>query len=79
MKDIIEEWEKIPPEIIDKCIYTFKPKLRCVIEVERRQLIIINNSKRYTQKCICKIWFDFDQSKKVMTIPLNVSLFCSLQ
>ena len=34
LKDIIEEWDKIPQEIIDKCIDAFKPKLRRVIEVE---------------------------------------------
>ena len=38
LKDIIEEWDKIPQEIIDKCIDAFKPKLRCVIEVEARHI-----------------------------------------
>ena len=64
MKDIIEEWDKIPQEIIDKCIDAFKPKLRCVIEVEVRQLIIINNSNRYTQNVFVKNgWILINQKK----------------
>ena len=35
---IIEEWDKIPQEIIDKCIDAFKPRLRWVIEVEARHI-----------------------------------------
>ena len=35
---IIEEWNKIPQEIIDKCIEAFKPRLRHVIEVEARHI-----------------------------------------
>ena len=65
MKDIIEEWEKISPEIIDKCIYTFKPKLRYVIEVELRQLIIINNSKRYTQNVFVRYGLILTNQKKL--------------
>ena len=38
LKDIIEEWDEIPRETIDKCIDAFKPKLRCVIEVEARHI-----------------------------------------
>ena len=38
MKDIIEEWDKILQEIIDKCIDAFKTKLRCVTEVETRHI-----------------------------------------
>ena len=26
-EDIVEEWNKIPQEIIDKCIEAFKPRL----------------------------------------------------
>ena len=33
-KVIVEEWNKTPQEIIDKCICGFKPRLRLVIEVE---------------------------------------------
>ena len=35
---IIEEWDKIPQEIIDKYIDAFKPRLRCVTEVEARHI-----------------------------------------
>ena len=65
MKDIIEEWDKIPQEIIDKCIDAFKPKLRCVIEVEVRQLIIINNSNRYTQNVFVKNGLILTNQKKL--------------
>ena len=33
---IVEEWNEIPQEIIDKYIDTFKPRLRRVIEVGRQ-------------------------------------------
>ena len=43
---IVEEWNEIPQEIIDKCIDTFKPRLRRVIEVgqhiQRYWLLIIH-------------------------------------
>ena len=35
---VIEEWDKIPQEIIDKCIDAFKPRFRWVIEVEARHI-----------------------------------------
>ena len=31
---IVEEWNKIPQEIIEKCTDAFRPRLRRVIEVE---------------------------------------------
>ena len=46
---IIEEWDKIPQEIIDKCIDAFKPRLRCVIELEVRHV------ERYLFSLKCKI------------------------
>ena len=46
---IIEEWDKIPQEIIDKCIDAFKPRLRCVIELEVRDV------ERYLFSLKCKI------------------------
>ena len=62
---IIEEWANIPQEIIDKCIDAFKRRLRCVIEVEARHieqyLFLIIQIDTFTI-CICKIWYDFDQS-----------------
>ena len=65
MKDIIEEWDKIPQEIIDKCIDAFKPKLRCVIKVEVQQIIIINNSNRYTQNVFVKYGLILTNQKKL--------------
>ena len=35
---IVKERNKISQEIIDKCIETFKPRLRRVIEVEGRHI-----------------------------------------
>ena len=35
---IIEERDKVPKEIIDKCIDAFKPRLRYVIELETRHI-----------------------------------------
>ena len=35
---IVEEWNKIPHQAIDKCLDAFKPRLRNIIEVGGRHI-----------------------------------------
>ena len=53
--------------------------LRCVIEVESRDMIwsktIIDTSHRYISISNCIIWYDFNQLKKVIVISVNESFF----
>ena len=64
MKDIIEEWDKMTQEIIDKCIDASKPKLRCVTSAYSA-ILVINSSNRYTQYVFVKYGLILINQKKL--------------
>ena len=64
---IVQEWNKILQEILINILTHLK--------VGISSDLIINNPHRYILIYICKIWYDFDWLKKVITISVNGSFF----
>ena len=56
---------KLSNLLLKSGIFSIKPTEG--IKERYRAILIIDNSHRYISICICKIWYDFDQLKKIRT------------
>ena len=54
---------KLSNLLLKSGIFSIKPTEG--IKERYRAILIIDNSHRYISICICKIWYDFDQLKKL--------------